>query len=275
MATGENDHNSASMADRPDEPLQEPFEELVLGNQLSQETRTVPTLQDLFYAVIAALLFELFGGMILGMGAALQHGAKHVREHVSSSVIYLTPFSLGFTLWLSYYFVSRKYRRGFREGFHLRAMTAAEIRQSLSLAILLVFVAIATLAVAHVLAPKSLSGKSMIVQIMKNPVTAWVWMVFALAAPFVEELFYRGFAFTVLQHRYNTRAAVWLVTAWFAGVHLPQIAGDWASIVGITCLSAVVTMIRARMESLSPCILIHFVYNAALVGLSAAFRPAP
>lgn len=81
------------------------------------------------------------------------------------------------------------------------------------------------------------------------------------SAPFIEELVYRGVLYSGLRKRFGTVASVMAVIILFVGVHVPQYWGAWASIAGLTLLSLVLTVVRAKTKSLLPSIMIHFVNN--------------
>jgi membrane protease YdiL (CAAX protease family) len=82
------------------------------------------------------------------------------------------------------------------------------------------------------------------------------------SAPLVEEIIYRGVLFSGLRKRFSAATTVVLVTVLFAGVHVPQYWGAWASVAGLLLLSLMLTIVRAKSKSLLPCILIHFLNNA-------------
>lgn len=81
-------------------------------------------------------------------------------------------------------------------------------------------------------------------------------------APLVEETVYRGILFAGLRRNLGLNATVLLVTVMFAGVHVLQYFGAWVSVAGLTLLSLLLTVIRARTKSILPCVLIHTINNA-------------
>jgi CAAX protease family protein len=81
-------------------------------------------------------------------------------------------------------------------------------------------------------------------------------------APLVEETVYRGVLFSAFRRSVGLVGTVLLVTVMFAGVHVLQYVGAWVTIAGLTLLSLVLTLIRARTKSILPCVLIHTVNNA-------------
>ncbi len=88
----------------------------------------------------------------------------------------------------------------------------------------------------------------------------------AIAAPIVEELFFRGVLYSALKARFSTALAVILSAACFAVAH-PM--GDWLPIFGLGCVLATVRELR---QSLIPGIVLHFLQNAvAFTMMSSLF----
>jgi membrane protease YdiL (CAAX protease family) len=81
-------------------------------------------------------------------------------------------------------------------------------------------------------------------------------------APLVEETVYRGVLFAAFRRRLGVIATVVTVTLLFAGVHVLQYWGAWVSIAGLTLLSLVLTLVRARTKSILPCVVVHTLNNA-------------
>lgn len=96
----------------------------------------------------------------------------------------------------------------------------------------------------------------------------------ALLMPLVEELYYRGFIYTILDkelsrlHPHAWPLAVLIVTGWFGAVHAFQVAGDWIALPVITLMGLSWTLMRRHYDSLLPSMLSHWSYNATLVALS-------
>jgi membrane protease YdiL (CAAX protease family) len=84
------------------------------------------------------------------------------------------------------------------------------------------------------------------------------------SAPFIEEVIYRGVLFAGLRKFLGVRSTIIAVTVLFAGVHVPQYWGQWASIAGLLLLSLILTIVRARTRSILPCVVIHFVNNSII-----------
>ncbi len=81
-------------------------------------------------------------------------------------------------------------------------------------------------------------------------------------APITEEAVYRGVLFTGLRGRIGVNTTIVIISLLFVGVHVPQYWGAWAGLIGLTILSFTLTIIRARTESLLPCVGVHMLFNS-------------
>lgn len=81
-------------------------------------------------------------------------------------------------------------------------------------------------------------------------------------APLVEEAVYRGVLFASFRRHLGLVATVVVITLLFSGVHVLQYWGAWVSVAGLTMLSLVLTVVRARTKSILPCVVIHTLNNA-------------
>jgi uncharacterized protein len=88
-----------------------------------------------------------------------------------------------------------------------------------------------------------------------------VALLATVSAPIIEEIIYRGVLYAGLRKRLGVISTVVTVTILFASVHVLQYWGAWASMAGLTLLSLILTIVRAKTKSLLPCILIHFINN--------------
>jgi uncharacterized protein len=84
-------------------------------------------------------------------------------------------------------------------------------------------------------------------------------------APLVEEVIYRGLLYSAFQRRFGAVLAIISVTLLFTAVHVPQYSiganPDFATLVALLLLSLTLTLIRARTDSLLPCIVLHTIFN--------------
>jgi membrane protease YdiL (CAAX protease family) len=91
-------------------------------------------------------------------------------------------------------------------------------------------------------------------------------VIVAVAAPIVEELFYRGLWLRAVERRWGTTAAVLLSSFVFAAVHFQPY--DFPALFGFALVLAVLTV---RTGRLGPAIWAHVVFNVtAVIGLLAS-----
>jgi uncharacterized protein len=92
----------------------------------------------------------------------------------------------------------------------------------------------------------------------------WFFVVGAVFAPFVEEVFFRGFLFQGLRQRYGWITAMLLSSGIFAAAHLQLVA-----LIPTFILGNVLAYIYHRSNSLWPGMILHFLVNA--FGLCGAY----
>lgn len=92
----------------------------------------------------------------------------------------------------------------------------------------------------------------------------WFFIVGAIFAPFVEEVFFRGFLFQGFRARYGWVTAMLLSSAIFAIAHL-----QLAALIPTFLLGNVLAYIYHRSNSVWPGMIIHFLVNA--FGLAGAY----
>lgn len=92
----------------------------------------------------------------------------------------------------------------------------------------------------------------------------WFFFVGAILAPFVEEVFFRGFLFQGFRQRYGWITASLLSSAIFAVAHL-----DLVTLIPTFILGNVLAFVYHRSNSLWPGMILHFLVNA--FGLCGAY----
>ena len=85
-----------------------------------------------------------------------------------------------------------------------------------------------------------------------------------LVAPWVEELFFRGFLYPVLARRLGLPAAVLLTSLSFMLIHISQLGGAWLPLLILFCVGTIFTLARAWTGSVAVPFVIHTFYNATL-----------
>lgn len=102
-------------------------------------------------------------------------------------------------------------------------------------------------------------------QFFDRPIDAYAFAFLAIAfAPFMEELFFRGFLYPVLARRLGVSAGVVLTALPFALIHGPEYKA-WGPVLIIFLVGVVLTLVRARMKSVGASFIVHAVYNGVPV----------
>jgi membrane protease YdiL (CAAX protease family) len=112
--------------------------------------------------------------------------------------------------------------------------------------------------------PKSLP----IDQFFHSPADAWMMAIFGITvAPFVEELFFRGFLYPVLARPLGVAAGIVLTAIPFALLHSAQLGNAWGPLLVLFVVGVVLTGVRAATKSVASSMLVHMGYNLTLFSL--------
>lgn len=110
-----------------------------------------------------------------------------------------------------------------------------------------------------------LPPKSPFDQFFDRPLDAYAFAFLAIAfAPFMEELFFRGFLYPVLARRVGVAGAVFLTASIFALIHVFEYKA-WGPVLIIFIVGVVLTLVRARMKSVGASFIVHSIYNGVPV----------
>jgi len=117
-------------------------------------------------------------------------------------------------------------------------------------------------AVAHFLPiPKELPIDSF----FRTPAEAWALSILSVTfAPLMEELFFRGFLYPVLARRLGVAFAIFLTALAFALLHGAQLMFSWGPVLVIFLVGMVLTMVRAKTNSVAAGVIIHMAYNGTI-----------
>jgi hypothetical protein len=222
----------------------------------------VLTIVSLFVGVLAALL--------IAKGAIYPHWA--FREIARVPLVVVGGQCLAYLLILGYMYVLVTRERGRRDFF-----TAIHWNWPAQVAIyvLVGFVlAVGLQLLAHLLPiPKELPIDSF----FRTPAEAWALGLLSITlAPLMEELFFRGFLYPVLARGLGLPVGVFLTAAAFALLHGAQLGFAWGPVLVIFLVGTVLTMVRAKTNSVAAGVIIHMAYNgtitAAMFAATDGFR---
>ena len=99
-----------------------------------------------------------------------------------------------------------------------------------------------------------------------------------IVAPFVEELFFRGYIYTLLERLWGSLPAILTSGLLFGSIHFVQLWPGWFQMLLICVVGIIFSTVRARTGSTLASIAVHFGYNFALALfflLSPQFRQLP
>lgn len=99
-----------------------------------------------------------------------------------------------------------------------------------------------------------------------TPAVAYAAGAFAiLVAPFMEELIFRGFLFSVFERQVGLMFAVGATAVLFALLHVPEYSGAWNHVLLILFVGVVFSLARGLTDSLAPSVILHLTYNLSLM----------
>ena len=102
----------------------------------------------------------------------------------------------------------------------------------------------------------------------RTPAEAWALTIFGIVlAPLMEELFFRGFLYPVLERGMGVPLAVFFTAVAFALLHGWQLMFSWGPVLVIFLVGLVLTTVRAKTNSVAAGLLIHIAYNGAISAL--------
>ena len=223
---------------------------------------------DLVFTLMIVLgsLFLAEALMAAGLAAfvAMHVAAGHAGPRVSdllSEVRFQLPVqfvSYALTVWFVLLTARMKYKRSLGEALQWRTLgpsTWAFLPAGVVLALVSQLI--------PVLFP---SNKTFpIEKMIKDPISGWSMAFFGVCiAPFVEEMFFRGMIYPVIERRWGLEPAVLVSALLFASIHSAQLAGALPELSAIFLVGVALGYVRGRSGSLVPGFLMHTAYNATL-----------
>ena len=212
----------------------------------------------LIVLTIVALFIGVFAVMFVARWLVFPHMA--LAEIARVPLVIVTGQSVAYFLIFAYMYilVTRERRRpDFLAAIHWNWPSATAVY------VLAGFVlSIALQMLAHFLPiPKELP----IDNFFRTPAEAWALGILSVAlAPVMEELFFRAFLYPVLARRLGLPGAVFLTALAFAALHGAQLMFSWGPVLVIFLVGLVLTLVRAKTNSVAAGVLIHMAYNGTI-----------
>ena len=220
---------------------------------------------DVLLVVVVALGSLLFCSIIaVGIFLALHPSRNLDTKALASNALVIIPAQVAayiLTVWFMVFLVWTRYRTAFLPAVRWNMPDSKIAWRALAGGAAMAIASQLLSAALQRWIPKSLP----IDQFFRTPASAYVLSVFGiLVAPFVEELFFRGFLYPALARPLGVAAATAITAAGFALLHAGQLAHAWAPLLILFGVGMVLTLVRARTKSVAICVLMHMGYNFTL-----------
>jgi len=212
----------------------------------------------LMFITIVALFVGVFTVLLIARWLVYPH--THLGEIARVPLVVVAGQSVAYLLILAYMYVLVTRERG-RPDF--LAAIHWNWPSNVAVCVLAGFVLSLSLQlVAHFLPiPKELPIDSF----FRTPAEAWALGILSVTlAPLMEELFFRGFLYPVLARSLGLPSAVFLTALGFALLHGAQLMFSWGPVLVIFLVGLVLTMVRAKTNSVAAGVLIHMAYNGTI-----------
>ncbi len=212
----------------------------------------------LIFLTIVALFIGVFTVLLIARWRVYPHTG--LGEIARIPLVVVAGQSLAYLLILAYMYVLVTRERG-RPDF--LAALHWNWPSNVALYVFAGFIlSLALQAVAHFLPiPKELPIDSF----FRTPAEAWALGILSVTlAPLMEELFFRGFLYPVLARRLGLPVAVLVTALGFAALHGAQLMFSWGPVLVIFLVGLVLTMVRAKTNSVAAGVLIHMAYNGTI-----------
>jgi uncharacterized protein len=214
----------------------------------------------LVFITIVALFVGVFAALFIAHWRLYPHTA--LGEIARIPLVVVAGQCLAYLLILAYMYVlvTRERRRpDFLAAIHWNWPSGSALAICLMAGILL---SVSLQILAHFLPiPKDLP----IDTFFRTPAEAWALGLLSITlAPLMEELFFRGFLYPVLARGLGLPVAVFLTALGFAALHGSQLMFSWGPVLVIFLVGLVLTLVRAKTNSVAAGVIIHTAYNGTI-----------
>jgi len=190
-----------------------------------------------------------------------QNQMGDVTASIMSIVIYVIAVGL------IYYSVVKRHHHNFFQGLHIFKIPREQVLKYVKLTVVIVFLIGLMMVVISItplqdFVPKHVPLEDYIGDTFGKLI---LFSIFALVAPFAEEVIFRGYIYKGFENRVGSIWAGIIVTVAFILIHGPQLAFSAVLLSLIMIISVVLIYVRIKTDNLTNCIIIHLVYNSILV----------
>jgi uncharacterized protein len=249
-----------------------PFSSGTVPPETHADRRVPWTLRDLILFILFAVLalvvvsflsFATFAalGPVFGWRTSATALSRNVFLALGAQFVFYV-----FVFVYIYVLVVHRYHADFWRGIQWGPLSSRQVLHFVAGGVLMT--------VAVQLAPTVLPDKTNfpLEHLFSSPASAYGTAIFAVViAPFMEELVFRGFMFSVFEMRVGLPFAVIATAILFAGMHAYEYKGAWNHVLLIFIVGLILSLTRGLTHKLAPSVILHTTYNACLmVGLFVA-----
>ena len=196
----------------------------------------------------------------------LHNQIGEISANIMSFFIYVLSLAL------IYYSVVKRHHQNFFEGLHIFKVTGDQITKYVKIAAAVVFSLAAVITIISLTPIQSLIPEHLPLEeyIGDTYGKLALFTFFAMIAPFAEEIIFRGYFYKGFENRLGSFWAGVIVTILFVAIHGPQLAFNPILLSFIAVVAIILIYIRIKTDNLTNCIIVHFIYNTALVAITWA-----
>ncbi|HEX7287578.1 MAG TPA: CPBP family intramembrane glutamic endopeptidase [Candidatus Angelobacter sp.] len=231
----------------------------------TESNHAVVDLLDVVLVFLAGFFSIALCSILAAVVVFSRVGGRHIatRDLANDALIVIPAQFVAYVLVVAFmvFIVGARHNSNFLRGIQWNMPHGTLALMSLGGGALLALGSQISSGLLHRWIPKSLP----IDQYFKGPASGYLLAAFGvLIAPFVEEFFFRGFLYPALARHAGREIAVIATAAAFSLLHLEQLALAWAPLLILFAVGVVLTLVRARTNSVAICVLMHMGYNFSL-----------
>ncbi|MBU1627530.1 CPBP family intramembrane metalloprotease [bacterium] len=253
----------------------EPDSNIRDGFDSSEKNSNFPTPVDAIIETSGPKLFDLIMGVaiIWSFEALARFLIKHEITDKTTGYLYFEAIDNILILLIALYFLCFKYKKSILDGLYLKKIGLLTIGLSIFLGFSLMFTGGL---LRHIFSAGFPMNGAPIDNFLSKPKNFTFFIIGSVYfAPIFEEIYYRGFIFSILRNRIGATLGIIITSLWFGSIHGPQMGWDLAGFANITLGGFVLGTLRHKSDSLLAPILTHVTYNITLflLGFISFFVP--
>ena len=227
--------------------------------------KAVDLVDVVLIACMAVLCFVVVGSIALAIFMKVHHVTRIDPQELSVNVFFALPVELmtylvilgfmAFVVWL-------RHQTSLFKAIHWNPPNKKLAINAFFIGLCVTLVSEIGMVALNRWIPKSLP----ITELFKDRVSSILLALFAiLVAPFMEEIFFRGFLYPALARWTGSVISIVITTCLFTLLHGAQLGYSWAALVPIFIVGLVLTITRAVKDSVATTVIIHMTYNFTLM----------